>query len=76
MGKFGDLVAIGLQVDGDREPHSFEWAVAVASGAGSRPRRGIFPASSRIRAVVNLVKHCRFFIVPTWRFASAAQMNI
>ena len=31
------------------EPHSFEWAVALASGAGSRPRRGILPASSRIR---------------------------
>ena len=31
------------------EPHSLEWAVALASGAGRRPRRGILPASSRIR---------------------------
>jgi hypothetical protein len=31
------------------EPHSFEWAVAVASGLPRRPRRGIFPASSRMR---------------------------
>jgi hypothetical protein len=31
------------------EPHSLEWALAVASGLSSRPRRGMFPASSRIR---------------------------
>src|ERR1700731_510180 len=31
------------------EPHSFEWAVAVAPGAASRPWRGILPARSRIR---------------------------
>ena len=31
------------------EPHSLEWAVALASGVGSRPSRGILPASSRIR---------------------------
>src|SRR5437588_609863 len=31
------------------EPHSFEWAVAVAPGAASRPWRGILAARSRIR---------------------------
>jgi len=31
------------------EPQSFEWAVALASGSGRRPRRGILPASSMIR---------------------------
>jgi len=30
------------------DPHSFEWAVAVASGSPSRPSRGILPANSRI----------------------------
>ena len=33
------------------EPHSLEWAVALASGAESRPKRGILPASSRILAL-------------------------
>ena len=31
------------------DPHSLEWAVALASGAASRPNRGIFPANSMIR---------------------------
>ena len=31
------------------EPHSLEWAVALASGVSSRPSRGILPASSMIR---------------------------
>ena len=31
------------------EPHSLEWAVALAWGSGRRPRRGILPASSMIR---------------------------
>ena len=31
------------------EPHSLEWAVALAWGSGRRPRRGIFPANSMIR---------------------------
>ena len=31
------------------EPQSFEWAVALASGSGSRPIRGIVPASSMMR---------------------------
>src|ERR1017187_10547333 len=31
------------------EPHNLEWAVALASGALRRPRRGILPARSRIR---------------------------
>ena len=31
------------------EPHSLEWAVALASGFCSRPSRGMPPASSRIR---------------------------
>jgi hypothetical protein len=31
------------------DPHSLEWAVALASGCSSRPSRGIFPASSMIR---------------------------
>ena len=33
------------------EPHSLEWAVALASGAVRRPKRGILPANSRIRAL-------------------------
>jgi hypothetical protein len=31
------------------EPQSLEWAVALASGASSRPRRGMSAASSRMR---------------------------
>src|SRR5674476_157706 len=31
------------------DPHNLEWAVALASGAASRPSRGILPARSRIR---------------------------
>ena len=31
------------------EPHSFEWAVALASASASRPSRGMLPASSIIR---------------------------
>jgi hypothetical protein len=31
------------------EPQSFEWAVALASGAAKRPIRGIVPASSMMR---------------------------
>ena len=31
------------------EPHSFEWAVAEASGPSSRPSRGMLPANSMIR---------------------------
>ena len=31
------------------EPHSLEWAVALASGLSSRPSRGMPPASSRMR---------------------------
>jgi hypothetical protein len=33
------------------EPQSLEWAVALASGSGSRPMRGMFPANSRIRVL-------------------------
>ncbi len=31
------------------EPHSLECAVALASGSGRRPSRGILPANSMIR---------------------------
>ena len=31
------------------EPHSFECAVALASGSASRPSRGMLPASSMMR---------------------------
>ena len=39
------------------EPHNLEWAVALASGVSSRPKRGILPAEIEDFGVVNLVEH-------------------
>ena len=49
MGEIGHHRTVHLQVDVTVEPHSLEWAVALASGASSRPRRGMVPANSMIR---------------------------
>lgn len=49
MGEVGDDRTFHLEVDSNGRAAELEWAVAVASGSGSRPRRGIFPANSMIR---------------------------
>ena len=76
MGKIRDLVAVGLEVDGDCRAAQLR----VGRGRGVRRRQpaqaGDISRQFENSGVVNLVKHCRFFDVPAWRFASASQMNI
>src|ERR1700686_79445 len=57
------------------EPHSLEWAVAGASGAASRPRRGILPAKSRIRLLYTSLS-IEVYRFSGWHIAWAAQTNI
>ena len=39
------------------EPHSLEWAVALASGSARRPSRGILPGQFDDPLVVDVVQH-------------------
>ena len=57
MGEIGDGVASISRSTVTVEPHSLEWAVALASGAWSRPSRGMFAGQLEDPLVVDLVDH-------------------
>ena len=76
MGKVRDLVAVGLEVDGDCGAAQLRMGRGRGARRGQPAQAGDISRQFENSGVVNLVKHCRFFNVPTWRFASAVQMNI
>ena len=57
MGKIGDRAPSILRSTVTVEPHSFEWAVALASGARQAAEAGDIARQFQDAAVVNLVKH-------------------